>query len=556
MVSTTVQEVLQCRRRGSTTLQLLLDHMHTSPGTGGTDDGLPRALAGITKVRRVEIPLQPFYITEPQWDYVQIADIFRALGELELLDSITIKARTLEGNPFPIGLLTCLLKPRRHRLRYLHLDVQRIQCLSRATRRLALALQTCTCLEWVKLKYCKLLTNSNNDNNDNNTALADLLDGHQQEVVDFTAMDPILSSLGKITTLKHLQLVGTSEGEDNEFAFDDDENEVFPTIGPGALVELLSSSSLQELRLEWIDLDGATIGSLSTALRSTSRLQKLVLGLFPEDKSSFKAFAGMLQHNQTLEVVHIHTAWRSAELSPLFGSSIVTTAAKNPTDVSMEKFLVLVGQALRRNTRLSEFHLCGPTMEDCWSSNAEEALVAALKSSNVVLKSLKIGNEDSDEGEIGGPIEYYLKLNKLNRKHFVHRYEQVTAEEWISVLANAGSDLNSVFYFLRLNPLLCMGRANSSSNNNNGRGHYLSTTTQPRVATSGRILTLPSSASIVPGSNERTSALTQAVANMIENVASTMEIELQYRDERERKLEEEVERLKRELATLKRRSRR
>ena len=77
-------------------------------------------------------------------------------------------------------------------------------------------------------------------------------------------------------------------------------------------------------------------------------------------------------------------------------------------------------------------------MEDYWSSNAEEALVAALKTSNVVLKSLKIGNQDSNEGEIGGPIEYYLKLNKLNRKHFVRRYEQVTVAEWISVLAKAG----------------------------------------------------------------------------------------------------------------------
>jgi hypothetical protein len=46
-------------------------------------------------------------------------------------------------------------------------------------------------------------------------------------------------------------------------------------------------------------------------------------------------------------------------------------------------------------------------------------------------------------------------------------------------------------------------------------------------------------------------ALTQALANMIENVATTMEIELRYRDERERELEEEVLRLRMELAALK-----
>lgn len=553
MVSTTVQEIIQCRRKGAPTLQLQLDHWHTSSSDTRNNDGhdnLPRILTTLAQVRRVEIPLQPFYVTEPQWDDLRIAEILRALGELELLESVTLQARTLRGNPFPIGLLTHLLWPGRHRLRYLHMDVQRLQCLSRATRRVAQTLEQQTCLEWVKFKYSKLLTNTSNTHPNHLVGQADDNDSENDnnsleapETIDFGSINPILRSLAKIPTLKHVQWVGTCEGEDNEFAFDDFETEVFPTMDASSLLQLLKSSSLRELRLEWMDLDATAIGSLGAALQwpTTSRLEKLVLGLFPEDAASFKVFAGMLHHNQTLQVVHVHTSWRAAEASLLFGSMV--KKSHYGTLSSMEKFLVLIGKALccstKTRTCLHEFHLCGPTMESL-TPRAQDALVLAMKS-NFVLTSLKIGTRDSREGEIGGPIEYYLKLNQLDRKRFVQQYEQVTTEEWIAVLAQAGCDLDSVFYFLRLNPFLCQTA-----------GYSPAATRKSTIAASlGLVEEDPLLLEDHPSCSLGASALTQAVANMIENVATTMEIELLYRDERERELEEEVQRLRMELADLK-----
>ena len=551
MVSTTVQEIIQCRRGGATTLQLQLDHSCTSSNHHSIDNHkFVRALTTLTQVRRVEIPLQPFYVTEPRWDYEQVADIMRAVGELELLESVTIQARTLQGNPFPVGLLTHILWPCRHRLRYLHIDAQRLQCLSRATRRLARALEEQTCLEWVKLKYCKILTNTSaaaahhgrpqgeaNDNDNNNQM-------ERQETVDYGAINPILRSLAKLPALKHLQLVGTCEGEDNEFAFDDLDDEIFPTIDAPTLLQLLRwSRSLQDLRLEWLDLDAKAIGSLSAALRSpqSSCLQKLVVGLFPEDEGSFKVFAGMIHHNRTLKVVHVQTSWRTSEVSPLLNSIVrISNKTNNTTQSSMEKFLVLLGQALcysadtAKTACLHEIHLCGPTIGNL-SLKAEGALVTALQS-NLVLTSLKIGTRDSREGEIGGDIEYYLKLNQLDRKHFIQQYERVTTEEWIAILARAECDLNSVFYFLRLNPFLC------SPSTGNGSPPFTQTSSARFIPPTGLV--------DLDAFDSGDNALTLAVANMIETVATTMEIELQYRDERERQLEEEIQRLRMELASI------
>lgn len=52
-------------------------------------------------------------------------------------------------------------------------------------------------------------------------------------------------------------------------------------------------------------------------------------------------------------------------------------------------------------------------------------------------------------------MEFYNLLNQLGRKRFLEDFESTTINDWIQVLAEAKDDLRCIYYFLRLNPLLC-----------------------------------------------------------------------------------------------------
>jgi hypothetical protein len=107
---------------------------------------------------------------------------------------------------------------------------------------------------------------------------------------------------------------------------------------------------------------------------------------------------------------------------------------------------------------------------------------------------------------------------------------------------SVGSDLNPVFYFLRLNPFLCQTPGYSPV-----ASRKKSTVAASLGLVDADPLSLEDHASCTLGA----SALTQAVASLIENVATAMEIELRCRAERERVPEEEVQQLRMELAALK-----
>ena len=130
-------------------------------------------------------------------------------------------------------------------------------------------------------------------------------------------------------------------------------------------------------------------------------------------------------------------------------------------------------------------------------------------------------------------------------------YEQVTTREWTQLLAKASPDLDLVYYFLRLNPFLCQTRSeygrkpdiatgSKVKRRRRSKKKLLSSTTAPGAALKAALDD--------PAREQSATALTQAVAAIIDNVVNTMEVELQYQD----RLEREVEMLRQEIAILKR----
>lgn len=52
-------------------------------------------------------------------------------------------------------------------------------------------------------------------------------------------------------------------------------------------------------------------------------------------------------------------------------------------------------------------------------------------------------------------MSFYAKLNRLNRRQFLQGSHLVTRRKWVDMLGEVADDESCLFYFLRLNPLLC-----------------------------------------------------------------------------------------------------
>ena len=52
-------------------------------------------------------------------------------------------------------------------------------------------------------------------------------------------------------------------------------------------------------------------------------------------------------------------------------------------------------------------------------------------------------------------MNFYAKLNSLNRRQFLQESHLVTRRKWVDMLGEVADDESCLFYFLRLNPLLC-----------------------------------------------------------------------------------------------------
>ena len=99
---------------------------------------------------------------------------------------------------------------------------------------------------------------------------------------------------------------------------------------------------------------------------------------------------------------------------------------------------------------------------DYFDSNVEEALVKMLES-NYALQSLKlmvmsphVGGEYTPwYGAKRTEMDMYLRLNRHGRKHLMQNVERVSRKEWVNALSSLSNDLDCLHYYLRENSWLC-----------------------------------------------------------------------------------------------------
>jgi hypothetical protein len=79
--------------------------------------------------------------------------------------------------------------------------------------------------------------------------------------------------------------------------------------------------------------------------------------------------------------------------------------------------------------------------------------------SNYMLETLFL----FDERNLQAEIQFYLKLNRLGRSLLLER-SHASQKEWIDILVQVSDDLDCLFYFLSMNPLLCSSQYHEDDN--------------------------------------------------------------------------------------------
>jgi hypothetical protein len=119
-------------------------------------------------------------------------------------------------------------------------------------------------------------------------------------------------------------------------------------------------------------------------------------------------------------------------------------------DLESEEGCIRVSEGLENNTRLNYFKLSGH-MKDV---NKVQEVFANMLLKNFSLETLLVFNAWNPH------MEFYLKLNQTG-KRLLLRDSTASRENWIDALISTRNDLDCLFYFMSMNPILCMAVNNS-----------------------------------------------------------------------------------------------
>ena len=232
-------------------------------------------------------------------------------------------------------------------------------------------------------------------------------------------------------------------------------------LDPQPAAALLSKArTLQTLHLSGIELTNDFMSQVAQAFWNAEdgtatplSIRQLYLekckGLLP---SGLKKWANAIRVNRSLEKVTLHCDSVNAR--------------------SSDKVPVEFASALEFNSSLREICI---TSSGLFSSQEAEAAFRKMLRSNMTLCHLQLDEKHEDVGCRGfsslvhafhPEITHYLILNRLGRRQFHEEFGSKTTRDWISILAQAGENLNAFYYFLRLNPALCPVRTNNQVERN------------------------------------------------------------------------------------------
>jgi hypothetical protein len=165
-------------------------------------------------------------------------------------------------------------------------------------------------------------------------------------------------------------------------------------------------------------------------LKVNTSIKRLALEVYDLDHSNTPAIAEMLQCNSTLESFDLHVRNR----------------------MKGDDCLLSIACALKDNSNLTSLELYNRRGVQ---ESTEQAFSRMLQT-NTTLRGLRLLEPSTTSSQSRNQIELYLKLNRRGgRKRILRDFEHLSRGEWVEVLARESYDGDFLYYFLRLNPLLC-----------------------------------------------------------------------------------------------------
>ena len=188
---------------------------------------------------------------------------------------------------------------------------------------------------------------------------------------------------------------------------------------------LQSCRALTSMRVMGFDLNSVHV-SMFVPLMTMSSLKEFGLG---NSSSGFLPIAEELACNSNLE-----------KLTLSFTDHIADTCC------------VALATALRYNTTLQALSLlnASPLYNISGiSSDSQEVFLRVIAECNMTLRDFKT------RGQVGEELLLYLKLNQAGRRQLFGHYG-VTRELWVDKVTSSKADLDCTFYFLTMNPSICV----------------------------------------------------------------------------------------------------
>lgn len=353
---------------------------------------------------------------EPDWSTPEVQSLFEAIGSgLEQLQTLKLNCVGLLDVAFPLRLLTILLQAC-PRLQVLDMDdvavsvssVDEVSELVHAIeQRQQSTTNSSTNTKLPPLTKFRLFGCLAND------TLESLLQQQQQQSDNPISLDPLWASL---STLESVELDAVDDG-------------LLGSISATSMQQLTSSRTIQTLHLNGYVLENDSLDVMAASLTTNTTLTDLSFDLYSLGHPGHEAFAlaEALRCNQHIETLHltISHAWND----DTFLQALATGLA---TDCTL-KALTIGTCAKITDTTAQAF--------------------ADMTVSNYALEKLQISTY---HGSWKSVYLHYTGLNRKGRGFFHSNFGSLSRKEWVDKgLVPFAEDINVLFYYLQMNPMLC-----------------------------------------------------------------------------------------------------
>jgi hypothetical protein len=248
------------------------------------------------------------------------------------------------------------------------------------------------------------------------------------------SLSPVLRALAALPSLETVSLKAASKGH-------------LGSLDPHSVGDLCQSQSLQDFSLDNFVLNNHHMERVTQALTTTStandtttttttiaaaaafsKIEDLYLNVSGEMNIDCRMLPKLLQHNKSIRKLQLRLSHQK----------------------NVNEFLLNIAAALKHNTTLKELGVFGSLQ---LNDKVEPVFVEMLES-NCVMETLVIPSNYTT-GRWREQMDLLLHLNGRGRQRLLRESDSVSRQEWITLFSSVSSDINFVYYYLRIDPLLC-----------------------------------------------------------------------------------------------------